>query len=229
MKVSFVIDGFNLYHGIKDAQRNTDLRPLKWLDLRRLCESIISSGFGPGAVLSEIHYVSAYANHLAKLNPGVVFRHKSFVEAVEDTGVNAIIHKFKRKTTIATLDRCRFRMGRWRFRFPARWLKVIVTGHEEKETDVYIAVKMFELAQSGTDTIVIVSGDTDLRAAVDGVLRCYPGVQVYVAFPPLRFNKDLEKRATGIFRLSVELIAKHQLPDPYVTKNGREIAKPSRW
>ena len=76
-----------------------------------------------------------------------------------------------------------------------RSIGVIVRGHEEKETDVTIAVKMFELAQSGTDTIVVVSGDTDLRAAVDGVRRCYPSVRVHVAFPPHRVNKDLRRRA----------------------------------
>jgi hypothetical protein len=72
MRVSFLIDGFNLYHSIRAAERVTSLRPLRWLDLHALCATLISSGLGPGARLEGVYYFSALAHHLQR--PDVVRR-----------------------------------------------------------------------------------------------------------------------------------------------------------
>ena len=103
-------------------------------------------------------------------------------------------------------------------------------GFEEKETDVAIAVKMLELVQSGrVDSLVLMSGDTDLCPAVDGVRRMSPSVGLRVAFPYQRYNKDLDQRADGRFRISPRLIAASQFSDPYVLMTGRIFQKPPIW
>ncbi len=230
MRVSFLVDGFNLYHSIRAAERATDLRPLRWLDLRALCTTLVSSGFGPGAELEGVYYFSALAYHLQR--PEVVRRHRAFLEALEDTGVRVSLARFKKKTTRASLSRCRFFISgkRWKLRLPFSKVMVAVKGFEEKETDVAIAVKMLELAQSGrTDCLVLMSGDTDLCPGVDGVRRISPSVGLRVAFPYHRYNKDLDRRADGRFRISPRLMAANQFPDPYVLKSGRVVTKPPSW
>ena len=230
MRVSFLVDGFNLYHSIRAAERATDFRPLRWLDLRALCATLISSGFGPGARLEGVYYFSALAHHLQR--PDVVRRHRALLDALEDTGVHLSLARFKKKTTRASLSRCQFILPgkRRKLRLPFPRVLVAVKGFEEKETDVAIAVKMLELAHSGrTDCLVLVSGDTDLCPGVDGIRRMLPSIGLRVAFPYERYNKDLDRRADGRFRISPRIMAANQFPDPYILKSGRVVAKPPNW
>ena len=230
MRVSFLVDGFNLYHSIRAAQRASGLRHLKWLDLNGLCRTLVSSGFGPGATLDGVYCFSALAHHLGR--PDVVRRHKALLEVMQDTGIEVVLGRFKKKSTQASLERCHFYMPghRWRFRLPLRRVFVSVRGFEEKETDVAIAVKMLELAHAGeTDCLVLISGDTDLCAAIAGVRRLFPLIGLRVAFPYRRYNRDLDRRVDGRFRLSPQLMARHQLPDLCVLKSGRRVFKPEEW
>ena len=230
MRISFLVDGFNLYHSLRAAEKSTCLRPLKWLDLHRLCTTLVSSGFGPGAQLEGVYYFSALAHHLKRLD--VIRRHKTLLEVLRDSGVEISLSRFKKKSTRASLTRCHFFVPghRWRLRLPMNRVFVSVRGFEEKETDVAIAVKMLELAHSGrTDCLVLMSGDTDLCAAVDGVRRMFPSVGIRVAFPYERYNRDLDRRVDGRFRLSPRLMATNQFPDPYVLKSGRAVSKPREW
>ena len=49
----------------------------------------VSSGFGPGATLEGVYYFSALAHHLGELN--VVRRHKTLIEAMQDSGVSVAL------------------------------------------------------------------------------------------------------------------------------------------
>jgi hypothetical protein len=62
-RVTFLIDGFNLYHSVRRAQIDLKNPHLKWLDIRGLLTSFISV-FGKEATLEEIYYFTAYAHHL---------------------------------------------------------------------------------------------------------------------------------------------------------------------
>ena len=44
--MTFVIDGFNLYHSIRDVERETGVN-CRWLDIRSLCSTLVSSSLGP--------------------------------------------------------------------------------------------------------------------------------------------------------------------------------------
>ena len=49
-RVSFFIDGFNLYHSLKDYARDC-----RWLDLRKLCESYLREN----EQLGDVYYFTA--------------------------------------------------------------------------------------------------------------------------------------------------------------------------
>ncbi len=77
--------------------------------------------------------------------PDKAARHATYVAALRATGVEVQLHRFKEKEV---------------------WCKAYV-HHEEKETDVAIAVKLLELcAVDACETVVIVTGDTDLAPAI---------------------------------------------------------------
>lgn len=210
-RISFLIDGFNLYHSIKDLERIHGLKA-KWLNLYSLCQSYIYL-FGKDAVLQDIFYFSAYPNHLTFIKPDTIARHKDFVTCLEDLGINVILGRFKEKKVYCT--NC----------------KTIITKHEEKETDVAIAIKVLELFHNDScDIQVIVSGDTDLSPAVRTSLGLFPKKQICFAFPFNRKMKELSKLSTlPSFSISSASYRKHLLPDPYILKDGRSISKPISW
>jgi hypothetical protein len=55
VRVCFLIDGFNVYHSVRAAERRLGGEPLRWLDLPGLCSTLVRSTVGPGAELSSIH------------------------------------------------------------------------------------------------------------------------------------------------------------------------------
>ena len=211
MRVTFLVDGFNVFHSIKDAVRfrENPYTSLKWLDLLSMMRSCLPL-VGPSAKLEEVHFFTAYAHYLND-NPLIV-RHGAYVAALEATGV--IVHegRFKEKP-----QWCRLCEGE--FMRP-----------EEKETDVAIAVCMLELfATDRADNVVLVSGDSDLIPAVRCARRLYPKKKVTVAFPFARGNDEIKPLAHKHFRLKAKRYARHQLPNPTPHPSGRSISKPESW
>lgn len=102
--------------------------------------------------------------------------------------------------------------------------------YEEKETDVALAAKLFELFHlDQCDTAVLVTGDTDVAPAVRFTQRLFPGANVCFAFPYKRKNNELSQLVKTSFQISSQVYASHQLPDPFQCANGKKIMKPSSW
>ncbi len=105
-KVSFFIDGFNLYYSICDAIESGRITHGKWLDLRSLCSNYLHL-FGHDATLQNVHYFSAFMFH-AK-DPQTPKRHDELIRALRETGVTVVMGKFKKKQ-VKCRARCK-RMG----------------------------------------------------------------------------------------------------------------------
>jgi uncharacterized LabA/DUF88 family protein len=210
-RVCFIVDGFNLYHSLKEIEQKQGQR-CHWLDLPGLCSSYLYL-VGGGAVLGRVYYFSALATHRSS---GTVARHQIFIEALEARGVMVGLGNFKAKDLYQVCPAC----GR-HIRFKR---------HEEKETDVNIAVKLVEVVSDGScDAVVVVTGDTDLVPAVAAARRLQPKVDVYMLFPTNRSNLAFDGVATGTFKIAGKQYAKYQLPDPVLAANGRTIRKPPGW
>ncbi|UBF27051.1 NYN domain-containing protein [Kovacikia minuta CCNUW1] len=211
VRVTFIIDGFNLYHSVRDAAHDLGGVSTKWLDIRSLCSSYIYL-LGKTASLHEIHYFSALATHLEASDPDVTRRHRSFIRCLQATGVIAELNRFKRKSM--RCPSCKHNFYR----------------REEKETDVALAVKLLELfVTDSCDTVVLVTGDTDLAPAVRTAKQLFSNKKVIFAFPYKRKNQELVKLAPGSFEIKKEQYVKHQFPNPYVLLDGSIISKPTSW
>lgn len=231
MRVSFIVDGFNLYHSIRDAEKVVQARPQRWLDLKAFCHEYVRH-FGRSAVLQEVYYFSALAKHLEATKPDIVLRHQAYIDAIKSTGVHVSLANFKARDRQIAFRHCSFRVWPLRrpIRLPLPGCGVIVQRAEEKETDVAIASKMFELLHTkSADVIALVSGDTDLLPAIRTARNLFPTTRVAVVFPYRRHNEELKRSVAHSFKVRKEQYARFQLPDPILLPNGKEIRKPSKW
>jgi uncharacterized LabA/DUF88 family protein len=200
-RVSAFVDGFNLYHAIKDTGREH----LKWLDLWALCQEFSPR---PDFDLRSVYYFSA----LATWRPGSCRRHREYVAALRATGVTPVMARFKKKER-----KCK-RCGNV-------WL-----DHEEKETDVGIALRLVvDAIEDRYDRAVLVSADSDLVPAVRTLREVAPGKAIRIVFPLGRNpSGDLARAAGGSRRcrqMRLVHVERNLLPESLHDAHGSRIAR----
>lgn len=205
-KITFLIDGFNVYHSILQLREDTFQSHglglnLKWLDLYSLCSSYVPT-YGKEYKLESVYYFTALAEHFRNRNPKKIERHKAYIKCLETTGIIVEYGRFKRTR------------GRY----------------EEKQTDVAIGVRLLEiLCTDKCDMAVIVSGDTDLIPAVKTCNRLFQNKKVIFGFPYARHNLDLATLCPNSFKIKQKSYKKHQFPNPTILEDGKKVYKPLRW
>jgi len=210
-RVSFFVDGFNLYHSLCSALKKHPERPVKWLNLPSLFKTTLHTIEGR-CELQDVLYFTAYANHLAQKNPNKISRHKAYVRVLTASDVIVVRNHFKRKDVWDSFSG-----------------QQVVT-HEEKETDVAIACQVLRGARLDLfDTAVIVSGDTDLRPVAETFQELFPKKSLLFAFPYDRKNRELSKAAPNSFTLSAKSYASHQFPDKVRLPSNKFVHKPMEW
>ena len=203
-RVAVYIDGFNLYYGL----RSKGWRRYYWLDLRRLSENLLQSG----QQLTMIRYFTARVIKLPNV-PEQSERQQTYLEALE-TLADLYIHYgyFLPKSVLC--QQC----------------GAIRETHEEKMTDVNIAVELLGDAQDNAfDTAIVISGDSDLAGPIEAVRHRDPEKRIIVAFPPNRVSFRLRQIATASFVIGRRRISASLLPEQVVKPNGHILVKPPQW
>ncbi len=179
IRTTFLVDGFNLYHSVQDIL-NYKSQYVKWLDISSLCSSYLHL-VNSNAKLEQIYYFTAFASHLLDLS--IIRRHKTYIKCLKATGVIEILGRFKPKTIKCPNCNQSF------------------TRYEEKETDVSIGTKLFELLfKKQCDCVILVTGDTDLAASVETAQLLFPNIDIRFAFPYKRHNSELKLLAPKSFK-----------------------------
>ena len=178
-RIFFLVDGFNLYHALdrfEGAPDSDRYHKYKWISLTRLASCYLTKK----DVIAGIEYFTT----LATWDPDKVARHRLFIKAQENEEVAVVYGEFKRK------DRtCRFCHRPFR-------------SVEEKQTDVNIALRLFQLAiQDRYDNAIIISGDTDLLPAIKAVQSTFPSKQIGVVIPIGRALEDMKKQADFHYKM----------------------------
>ena len=203
-RVVCLIDGLNLYHAISALSRPE----LKWVDLRNLSKVFLKSH---SEKLSGVFYFSAYAEHISESSQKC---QKAHVRALELTNVTTILGHFKEKNR-----KCPSCSHRW-------------IGHEEKETDVNIALFLLNLAyQNAFDRAVVISNDSDLAPAIRMVRKYFPQKRITTVSPPHYFHsRELIQASSDKTKVSVEHLERCLLP-PIVMDASRLITvrRPSEY
>jgi len=200
-RVVVYIDGFNLYHGIKEAGWNECL----WLDLPKLGGALLNSRQS----LQGIKYFTALVRYPANKRK----RQVTFIEALEATGGVDIIYGRYQKNIVT----CRNCGHTWR-------------SDNEKMTDVQLAVELLNDAyQDKFDTALLISADGDLLPPIRMIGSQFPDKRVVTFFPPRRFSHDLQREAYASRNLWRGILASCQLPEKVVSATGFELERPPNW
>ncbi len=193
-KVSVYIDGFNLYHLLGQYNRTTRTKPFnkyKWLDLVKLANCYM---------LSKDHLVDIYY-FTALPTWKNTDKHKLYIQALQSTGVTVKEGRFQKVTR-----RCQL-CG-----------KDYVT-HEEKKTDVNIAVQLLRDAYSDSyEKAMIISGDNDIIPAIEAIKSQFPAKRISVVVPNKGF--DIMNASDEKHRIKEKHLAQSQLDNPIKTPTG---------
>ena len=213
-RVSFLVDGLNLYFSLVEMQGLTK-KPSKWLDLREMCEGFlaaIAERLGTRVELAQIHYFAAYVTAGTAHDRVVLERQRTYVAAIESTGVSVTMSPFKKRDL-----RCHH-------------CKTVFKREEEKETDVAMAVKLLEILLTGEASIaVMITGDTDFRPAISTARRLFPESSIGIITPFLRHTTEMQEVGDFHFKVSQRLVHASQFPNPLRLPDGRVLAKPQGW
>lgn len=168
-RVTFYVDGFNFYYGLRTAKRiDAKWYQAYWVDLVKFFSMFI----GEGQTLEKVVYFTA-----PPLNKEKNRRQSAFLNAnrlINDDRFEVVNGKYISK--IIKCPNCSFAIHR----------------PEEKKTDVNISIRLLaDCFRDLTDTIVLVSGDSDLLPPVEFIQKDYPNKQVRVMFPPTIYSHDL--------------------------------------
>lgn len=197
-RVVCFIDGFNLYHALDDLKKPH----LKWLNLRLLFSRLTRT---KSQIITQILYFSAYPTW----KPASYHRHRKYVAALLATGVTPIMGQFKNKP-----KQCHTCGAKW-------------VNHEEKETDVNLALAMLDLAyKDAYDHAFLLSRDSDLAPAIHKVKQNFPKKKVTVLAPyNYRHSSELISAADNNKLINLNHISTSLFPEDIYDAGGNFVVK----
>jgi uncharacterized LabA/DUF88 family protein len=179
-------------------------RQLRWFDYKSFCIQFLH----PFDSLDSIYYFTSIAHWL----PDVANRHKIFIEALKTKDINVVLGKFKDKQRCCNIcENC-------------------YNDHEEKQTDVNIALYAYRLAsKSDVDKIIIISADSDLVPSIKLIKEDFPKKRVGIIFPLKRGVNEMRQFSDFHIKTKMEHLINCQLPDQISIQNGKMLTRPLKW
>ena len=212
-RILILIDGFNYYHKLKEYQEKYN-KCVKWLDYRSLAESWLSEDDDIGSM--EIYYFSAIAHWRGTESAK---RHKTYIEALKTRNVNIVLGEFKQKK----IHRCK--LDEKCDNCSCSPDKKKLTRHEEKNSDVNLAITLIEKSlKNEFDKCFVLSADNDFATAITRARELNKNIKVIIQPPPLSRKRPARKRDYAIDKLehctgntalltNFYTILKHQFPN----------------
>lgn len=203
-RVISYIDGFNLYFGLRSKR----WRRFYWLNIHSVSQNLLRQN----QQLVGVKYFTSRVSDSPR-DPGKDRRQTAYLEAIATLPLTTCFFGHY----LAKQVECKSCHAAWQ-------------THEEKMTDVNIAVEMLTDAYCDRfDVALLISGDSDLSGPIERIRQLFPLKRVIVVFPPKRTSERLRSVAHGAFTLGRVTISRSLLPDPIVKPDGYEITKPQSW
>lgn len=200
-RIIVFVDGFNLFHALDKYQK---YHKYKWLDLSRLARCFVSKN----EKIIDIYYFTALANWSQEK----VKKHRIYIRALDIKNVQIVYGEFRRRDKFCPLCKRTFQT------------------YEEKQTDVNIAIQLFELAiEDKYDTAIIISGDSDLIPSISAVRKTFPTKKIGVVIPIGR-RAELLKQTCDFH---IKMKEKHLRSSLFVREidigNNQKLICPPNW
>lgn len=202
-RVLFLIDGFNVYHA---PQKQKKYHRYKWLDYLALSKCFVTRK----DTITDVILFTAY--HPS--DRGKKQLHMALVRALKSKKIKIVFGKFKLRDRFCPLCKRHFRIP------------------EEKHTDVNIAVHLFQAAiNDSCDTIMLVSGDSDLVPAVRAVKVSFPNKRIGLIVPIGRSSKELQGYCDFRMKMKEKHLESSQFPGTVVldTATQTTVTRPTSW
>jgi hypothetical protein len=195
------IDGYNLFHALKEQK----WKKYYWLDLWKFGKGILF----PEQVLSQVKYFTSRVNH----DPHEQIRQNSYIEALET------LHD-------VDIQYGNFMSDRWECEICHKWSPV----HNEKQTDVNIAISLIGDAQDGNfKDAFLITADSDQVGTIRYVREHYPDLRIIAAFPPKRSSNELKSATPLTYHLREKHFVACQFPDQIKSQKGFILTRPMSW
>ena len=211
-RVTFYVDGFNFYYGLR-TQMNVckSWYQAYWIDMVKLFEQFLSEE----QELVKVIYFTA-----SPLSPDKSSRQSAFLNA------NRVLNK----------GRFEIVRGKYLIKYiNCPNCNYAISRPEEKKTDVNISVRMMgDCVQNLTDTIVLVSGDSDLLPPIEFIQKNYPQKKVRAFFPPAIFSRDIaqnikqHRHKVTLLEKNLDKFVRAQMPNQVLEGNKKYII-PEEW
>ncbi|GBR73780.1 circadian timing LabA-like protein [Candidatus Termititenax aidoneus] len=214
-RVSFYVDGFNIYHRLRDFQKKTGLC-FKWLDYKSLFQSLLKDK----EILTDIYFFTALSKDFGEES---ILRHNKYITALELQGVKIIQGYFNKKQRKCRVEDCAYQGHKY------------FTDHEEKQTDVNISLQLLKDAiQDKYDKCFLMSGDNDFAPVLKTIMEM-TNKQAGVVTPPYQCGAvklhtlmklknscyhDLQTNKRLIINLAFDKLKGHSLPEVIKDKAG---------
>jgi uncharacterized LabA/DUF88 family protein len=205
-RVTFFVDGFNLYYGaLKQNPR------VRWLDLAALASALRPED------LVRVRYFTARVQ--GRGDPRAPLRQKLYLSALA-TLASVSIHFGQFRTHPTSMPLVRPRPGG-----PAT---VQVLKTEEKGSDVNLATfLLLDGLDHLYDEAVVISDDSDLVAPIAQANRRFG--PVHVVSPRGQRQNSMASAADTWSALPPGVLPACQLPSPLVLPSGRAVERPRSW
>lgn len=211
-RVTFYIDGFNFYFGIKRARKvNPAWNMCYWINLVKLCSFFL----GDNQSLEKVVYFTA-----SPLSPAKNSRQSSFLNAnklINGEKLEIVRGKYMEKGVECPICHS------------------TISKPEEKRTDVNISVRMLtDCFEDKTDTVVLISADSDLIPPLEQINRLFPHKGIKVYFPPMNYSHDikdilLQKRSRPVLLINnLKKFTDSIMPDE-VSDGTKTYTIPDKW
>jgi len=212
-----LIDGFNMYGALNANVRwKKPFAKYKWINYWRLMEQYLR----PGETLKAVRLFTAYPEDGMYDWQAKRVRHVLLVDVQRDFGVDITLGRFARRERQCLVPASAGGCGK------------MFTRHEEKNTDVNIAITLVGLAyERAYDTALLVTADGDLITAVDKAKAAFPRGRI-VNIPPIGRFLDARYLAPSVdaqLRMKERHLRSAALPKTLTLTNGRIVHCPIEW
>lgn len=209
VRAALYIDGFNLYHSVKDLNEPF----LKWCNLWRLGEIVIPS---QSEKLVKVVFCTAYYPGDSQKR----WRHDQFMNALRNVGVDCVLGHY-----IHEKRNCRDCGHTW-------------DQPNEKASDLNLGLSVLTDARENVfDRAYLLTADSDQAATARFLKETVKGKSLITVAPPGRnFSANIDKFADGRIALTRDHIERCIFPATVLGKNGqapgrrpREYDPPADW
>ena len=211
-RVTFYIDGFNFYFGLRRTRKSDKTWGISyWIDVVKLCNGFL----GDDQVLEKVVYFTA-----SPLSRERNSRQSAFLNA--NKLINGDKFEIVRGKYLEKSIMCPYCNGR-------------ISRPEEKKTDVNISIRMVaDCVLNKTDKIVLISADSDLIPPLEFMQEHYPQIGIKVYFPPSNYSNDLKdnmlhhRSKPVLLQNNFRKFQEAVMPN-IVELNGKRYTIPDKW